>query len=45
LLDLTELFQLPISTERIEAADFKSGREAADWVAFNLEEDRRLLDH
>jgi hypothetical protein len=45
LLDLAELFQLAVSPDRMKAVDFKSGREAADWVAFNLEEDERLVDH
>lgn len=44
-LDLAELFQLPVTPDTMNALDLKSGREAADWVAFNLEEDERLVDH
>lgn len=42
-MDLVKEFQLSIPGYRSHTRDWKSGKEAADWIAFNLEEQGRLL--
>ncbi|KAI8926905.1 hypothetical protein BC831DRAFT_454296 [Entophlyctis helioformis] len=42
-VDLVEKFMLIVDDERRFTRDFKSGREAADWVAALMEEDGRLV--
>ncbi|KAJ3276775.1 hypothetical protein HDV01_002829 [Terramyces sp. JEL0728] len=43
-LDLLETFELLIPSNRNQVRDWKSGKEAADWIAANLEEAGRLAD-
>ena len=43
-LDVLEEFQLMIPAYRNSARDWQSGKEAADWIAYNLEEQGRLTD-
>lgn len=44
-VDMLEIFQLSIPAYRSQTRDLQSGKEFADWVAFNLEESCRLVDH
>jgi hypothetical protein len=43
-LDLLDEFQLMIPTNRNFVRDWQSGKEASDWIAFNMEEQGRLVD-
>ncbi|KAJ3262301.1 hypothetical protein HK103_002715 [Boothiomyces macroporosus] len=43
-LDMLETFELLIPSYRNQVRDWKSGKEAADWIAANLEEAGRLED-
>lgn len=41
---MLETFELLIPSYRNQVRDWKSGKEAADWIAANLEEAGRLED-
>ncbi|KAI8902644.1 hypothetical protein BC833DRAFT_561512 [Globomyces pollinis-pini] len=43
-LDLLNEFELSIAPYRSLVRDWQSGKEAADWIAANLEEKQRLID-
>lgn len=43
-LDLLDEFQLMIPTNRNFTRDWQSGKEVSDWIAFNMEEQGRLVD-
>ncbi|KAI8915774.1 hypothetical protein EDD86DRAFT_186011 [Gorgonomyces haynaldii] len=42
-MDILEQFEIELDAEEGAARDFASGKEAADWVASQLEETNRLL--
>jgi acyl carrier protein len=44
-LDLLELFQLKIPALNNDSRNFESGREFADWIAGQLEQQKRLIDY
>jgi acyl carrier protein len=44
-LDALELFQLRIPALNNDSRSFESGRELADWIAAQLEQQKRLIDY